>query len=102
MLEFIVVMLLLGLLAGAVARLVLPGPDPIGILGTIAVGVVGSFIGGFLGYALFGHDVGEGALQPSGIIGSIIGAILVLMAWRAANHRSPAGRGTRSRRYARR
>nr|MDT0665603.1 GlsB/YeaQ/YmgE family stress response membrane protein [Micromonospora sp. DSM 115978] len=64
--------------------------------------VVGSFVGGFLGYLLFGHDIGEGALQPSGIIGSVIGAIVVLMVWRAANGRKPAGRGGRSRRYARR
>lgn len=100
MLEFVVVMLLLGLAGGAVARLVLPGPDPIGILGTIAVGVVGSFVGGFLGYVLFGKDPGEGALQASGIIGSIIGAILVLAAWRAFNGRSPVRRGGgASRRY---
>jgi uncharacterized membrane protein YeaQ/YmgE (transglycosylase-associated protein family) len=100
MLEFIVVMLLLGLAAGAVARLLLPGPDPIGILGTIAVGILGSFVGGFLGYVLFDHDIGEGALQTSGIVGSIVGAMLVLMLWRAAKRRSPAGRG--SGRYARR
>ena len=108
MLEFIVVTILLGLLAGAVARLLLPGPDPIGILGTVVVGVVGSFVGGFLGYVLFDHDVGEGALQASGIVGSIVGAILVLLAWRAVNNRSHSGSGRsrsgrgRSRRYARR
>lgn len=101
MLEFVVIMLLLGLGAGAVARLVLPGPDRIGVLGTVAVGVAGSFIGGFLGYALFGKDIGEGALQTSGIIGSIIGAILVLAVWRAASGRSPTRRHTH-RRYVRR
>ncbi|WP_163550345.1 GlsB/YeaQ/YmgE family stress response membrane protein [Candidatus Frankia nodulisporulans] len=95
MVTFVVVMILLGLVAGAVARVVLPGPDPIGILGTIVVGIIGSFVGGFLGYVLFGKDLGEGALQPSGIIGSIIGAILVLLIWRNV------GTG-RSRRYARR
>jgi uncharacterized membrane protein YeaQ/YmgE (transglycosylase-associated protein family) len=99
MVTFIVVMLVLGLLAGAVARLLVPGPDPIGILGTIIVGIVGSFVGGFLGYAIFGKDPGEGALQPSGIIGSIIGAILVLLVWRAVSHRNSRGS---SRRYARR
>jgi len=101
MVTFIVVMILLGLVAGAVARLVLPGPDPIGILGTIVVGIIGSFVGGFLGYVLFNKDLGEGALQPSGIIGSIIGAILVLLIWRNVGGRSH-GRSTRSRRYARR
>jgi uncharacterized membrane protein YeaQ/YmgE (transglycosylase-associated protein family) len=101
MLEFVVVMLLLGLAAGALARLVLPGPDPIGVFGTIAVGVAGSFVGGFLGYALFGKDVGEGALQPSGIVGSIIGAILVLAVWRSVSGRSPTSRRYH-RRYVRR
>ncbi|ABW16232.1 GlsB/YeaQ/YmgE family stress response membrane protein [Frankia sp. Mgl5] len=101
MLTFLVVMVLLGLIAGAVARLVLPGPDPIGILGTIAVGIVGSFVGGFLGYVLFNKDIGEGALQPSGIIGSIIGAIIVLALWRAFNGRG-LSRTSHSRRYARR
>jgi uncharacterized membrane protein YeaQ/YmgE (transglycosylase-associated protein family) len=93
MLGFIIVLILVGLLAGAVARLVLPGPDPIGILGTIIVGVIGSFVGGFLGYVLFHHDMKEGALQPSGILGSIIGAIIVLMIYRAVSHN-----GGRSRR----
>lgn len=101
MLGVIVVMILLGLIAGAVARLVLPGPDKVGILGTIVVGVVGSFVGGLLGYILFDHDLNEGALQPSGILGSIIGAILVLMAWRGFRGRSATGR-PRNRRYVRR
>jgi len=86
MLGFIIVLLIVGLLAGAVARLLVPGPDPIGILGTILVGVIGSFVGGFLGYVLFHHDKGEGALQPSGILGSIIGAIIVLLIYRAMSH----------------
>ena len=93
MLWFILVLLLFGLIAGAVARAVVPGPDAMGIGGTILLGIVGSFIGGFLGYVLFGADVEEGALQPSGLIGSIVGAIVALLVYRAAS-----GRGrTRSR-----
>ncbi|CUU56213.1 Uncharacterized membrane protein YeaQ/YmgE, transglycosylase-associated protein family [Parafrankia irregularis] len=88
MLWFIVSMIILGLIAGAVARLVVPGQDPMGIPGTILLGVVGSFIGGLLGYVLFGHDLSEGALQPSGIIGSIIGAIIALLVWRAVHGRT--------------
>ena len=87
MLGFIIVLLIVGLIAGAIARLVVPGRDPIGFLGTIVVGVVGSFVGGFLGYVLFHKDAGQGALQPSGIIGSIIGAIIVLLIWRAMSGR---------------
>ncbi|WP_261564579.1 GlsB/YeaQ/YmgE family stress response membrane protein [Frankia gtarii] len=102
MVTFVVVMILLGLVAGAVARVVLPGPDPIGILGTIVVGVIGSFVGGFLGYVLFNKDIGEGALQPSGIVGSIIGAILVLLIWRNVGGHSHSRSRGRSRRYARR
>jgi uncharacterized membrane protein YeaQ/YmgE (transglycosylase-associated protein family) len=83
----IVTWIILGLIAGAVARVLLPGRDPMGIGATILLGVVGSFIGGFLGYLIFGKDLGEGALQPSGIIGSIIGAIIALMVYRAATHR---------------
>jgi uncharacterized membrane protein YeaQ/YmgE (transglycosylase-associated protein family) len=46
---------------------------------------VGSFIGGFLGYLLFGKDLSEGAFQPSGLIGSIIGAIVALLIYKAVN-----------------
>lgn len=92
MVGLIITLLIVGLLAGALARLLVPGPDPIGILGTIVVGIVGSFVGGFLGYVLFHKDRNEGALQPSGIIGSIIGAIVVLLVYRAVS-----GRNTRRR-----
>lgn len=81
---------ILGLAAGAVARLLVPGPDPMSIPATILLGVVGSFVGGFLGYVLFGRDLGEGALQPSGIVGSILGAIVVLLVWRAVGGRRHA------------
>jgi uncharacterized membrane protein YeaQ/YmgE (transglycosylase-associated protein family) len=43
------------------------------------LGIVGSFIGGVLGYVLFDHDLDEGALQASGVIGSIIGAVVALL-----------------------
>ena len=82
MLWFIIVLILIGLVAGFVARALVPGPDPMGVLGTIVLGIVGSFVGGFLGYVLFGHDTANGALQTSGIIGSIIGAIIVLLGLR--------------------
>lgn len=88
MLGFIIVLIIIGLVAGALARLLVPGRDPIGVVGTIVLGVVGSFIGGFLGYVLFGKDAAEGALQPSGIIGSVIGAVIALLIYRAVAHRS--------------
>ena len=55
---------------------------------TIVLGIVGSFVGGFLGYLLFHKDSAEGFLQPSGIIGSVIGAVIVLVIWLRVGRRS--------------
>ena len=79
MLSLIVWLAVIGLIAGALARLLVPGRQNIGILATIVIGIVGSFVGGFLGYVLFHHDAQNGAIQPSGIIGSVIGAVIVLL-----------------------
>jgi len=94
---FIITLLLIGLVAGFVARALVPGRDPMGVGGTILLGVVGSFIGGFLGYVLFGKDINEGALQPSGLIGSILGAIVALLVWRAVSRRGSYRRRTGNR-----
>jgi len=80
-------LLFVGVLAGFLARLLLPGRDDIGFWMTLLVGILGSFAGGFLAWALFGWDEDEGALQPGGVIFSIIGAVLVLLAWRAIDRR---------------
>jgi uncharacterized membrane protein YeaQ/YmgE (transglycosylase-associated protein family) len=84
---FIITLIIVGAIAGFVARAVVPGHDPLGVVGTIVLGIVGSFVGGFLGYLLFGRDAAEGALQPSGIIGSILGAIVALLIYRATARR---------------
>ena len=84
----IILLIIIGAIAGFIARAIVPGPDPIGVVGTIVLGIVGSFIGGFLGALLFGKDALSGLLQPSGIIGSIIGAIIALLVYRAATGRS--------------
>ena len=78
MLWTILGLIVVGLIAGLIARTVIPGKQNLGILLTIVLGIVGSFVGGFLGYLIFGSDPNGGFLQPSGIIGSIIGAIIVL------------------------
>jgi uncharacterized membrane protein YeaQ/YmgE (transglycosylase-associated protein family) len=88
MLGFILTMIVVGAIAGFLARLIVPGPDPMGAAMTIILGVVGSFLGGFLGWALFGKDLDEGALQPSGIIGSIVGAVIVVLIYRMVTRRS--------------
>ena len=87
MVGFIITMLVVGLLAGFVARAVVPGDDAMGVAATIVLGLVGSLIGGFLGYLLFGRDTADGAFQTSGLIGSIIGAIVVLLIFRAVGSR---------------
>ena len=78
MLWTILGLILIGLIAGLLARAIIPGKQSMGILLTIVLGIVGSFVGGFLGFLLFGADPNGGFLQPSGIIGSILGAIIVL------------------------
>lgn len=90
---FILSLLVIGIIAGYLARLLVPGPDPMGFLQTVTLGVIGSFIGGFLARVLFGS--GDTAFQASGIIGSIIGAIIALLIWRAVGGRD-RGRARRA------
>lgn len=81
MLGLIITMIIVGLIAGALARLIVPGRQDMSVVMTIVIGIVGSFVGGFLGYLLFHKDAQDGFFQPSGIVGSIIGAIIVLLVW---------------------
>lgn len=87
MIWFLLVLLFFGLLFGAIARLLVPGRDPLGCIGTWALGVAGSFVGGFLGYVLFGVDVDDGPLQLGGIVGSILGAVVLLLIGRVLGRR---------------
>ena len=90
MLGLIISLIIIGLIAGALARLIIPGKQNIGILMTIVLGIVGSFVGGFLGYLIFGHDASNGFLQPAGLIGSVIGAVIVLLIWTRVGSRRTA------------
>ena len=81
MIGLIVSVLVIGLVAGALARLLVPGKQNLSVPTTIALGMVGSFVGGFLGLLLFQKDSAQGFFQPSGIIGSVIGAVVVLVMW---------------------
>ena len=92
MIGLIVSLIVIGLIAGALARLIVPGRQNISILMTIVLGIVGSFVGGFLGFLLFQRDAMDGFFQPAGIIGSVIGAIIVLFLYTRF-----AGRGTARR-----
>jgi uncharacterized membrane protein YeaQ/YmgE (transglycosylase-associated protein family) len=79
--------LIIGLIAGALARLVMPGRDPMGIIATILLGIVGSVLGGLVSWAIWGADE-RGGFQPAGILLSILGAIIVLWIWRMMKSRS--------------
>jgi uncharacterized membrane protein YeaQ/YmgE (transglycosylase-associated protein family) len=88
MFGFIIYLLIIGLVAGFIARAVVPGNDSMSVVATILLGIVGSFIGGFIGYVLTHHDASDGAFQASGIIGSILGAIVALLVYRAVGGRA--------------
>ena len=76
--------IIVGAIVGVIARFLVPGPDPLGWVGTIVLGIVGSFVGGFLANLIF---AGQASVQPAGWIGSIIGAIIVLLIWRQVGGR---------------
>ena len=80
----IIAWLIVGLIVGAIARLLVPGRDPIGFFGTILLGIVGSFIGGLLVSLIFYQDI---ELRPAGWIGSIIGAVIALLIYRRVGSR---------------
>jgi uncharacterized membrane protein YeaQ/YmgE (transglycosylase-associated protein family) len=87
MLGLIITLIVVGLIAGAIARLLVPGRQNLSIMGTIVLGIVGSFIGGFLGYLIFHKDGQDGFFQPSGLFGSIIGAVIALLIWERTGSR---------------
>ena len=80
----LIMFLLIGLVAGFIARALVPGPDPMGWLGTMVLGIVGSLVGGTLAALLFGGSL---EVNAAGLIGSIIGAIIVLLIWRSVGGR---------------
>lgn len=79
MILYVLGVLLMGLIVGAIGRLLIPGPNPMGILATVAVGVAGSILGGIVGRILFGS---------SGFLLAIAGAALIV--WLVERARAPA------------
>lgn len=75
--------ILFGLVVGIVAKFIMPGRDPGGIIITIILGIVGALIGGFIGQALNLYQPGE----PAGFVGATLGAILVLWIYRVATRK---------------
>lgn len=79
-------LLLIGLIAGALARAIVPGPDPMAWWQTMILGVIGSFVGGFIGSLLGDGDITD--LNTSGIILSVIGAVVALLVYRMVRRRA--------------
>jgi uncharacterized membrane protein YeaQ/YmgE (transglycosylase-associated protein family) len=74
----LLITIVVGLIVGALAKLVMPGKDPGGIIITILLGIAGAFIAGALGHSLGWYEIGEGP----GIIASILGSIILLGIYR--------------------
>ncbi len=78
----IIAFLILGLLAGAIAKAILPGDDPGGIIVTMLIGVVGALLGGFLAGALFDVNPVDEFFSLSTWVTAILGSILLLLIYR--------------------
>ncbi len=87
MLGTIIGLIIIGIVAGFLARLLVPGRDDMSFVQTVLLGIVGSFVGGFLGYLLFHKDNSDGFVQPSSWIGSIVGAVIALLIYNAVTGR---------------
>lgn len=83
-------MLIIGLIVGAIAKLLMPGNDPGGIIVTMLLGVAGSFVAGYIGRAAGWYNEGD----PVGFIAAVVGAIILLLLYRLAFR----GRRTTTRR----
>lgn len=79
-------MLIIGLVVGALAKLVMPGKDPGGAIITIVIGIAGSMLAGFIGRSAGWYGANEGA----GFIASILGAVILLAGYHAITHRRGA------------
>ncbi|MGH3665351.1 MAG: GlsB/YeaQ/YmgE family stress response membrane protein [Egibacteraceae bacterium] len=74
--------LIVGLIAGALARFLVPGRDPMGCLGTTLLGLAGSFVGGFLGSLVLNQELDLRA--SNNFVGSVLGAVIALLVYRRA------------------
>ena len=78
--------IIIGLIAGALARFIVPGQDPGGVFVSIILGIVGAVVATFLGKALGWYEPG----QSAGLIGATVGAILILLVYHMFRKKSPA------------
>ncbi len=92
MIGTLIYLFFIGIVAGYLARLLVPGRQDLGFWKTVLLGIIGSFVGGFIGYLIFSHDLSDGPFQAGGIFGSIIGAVIALLIYNKAS----TGQATRS------
>ena len=85
----IIAFITLGLLAGLIAKAILPGDDPGGLIVTTIIGVVGAILGGFLAGALFGADPMDEFFDISSWLTAIVGALVLLVIYRMVVGRRP-------------
>jgi uncharacterized membrane protein YeaQ/YmgE (transglycosylase-associated protein family) len=78
--------IIFGFVVGVIARFLMPGPNPMGLIVTTLLGVAGSFVGGYLGTMIKGHPLDSS--EPSGWLGSIAGAIILLLIYRFTRPRT--------------
>ena len=79
----IIATLVIGLVVGAIAKLLMPGKDPGGCIITILLGIAGAFVAGYLGQVVGWYQPG----QPAGFIASVIGAMILLLLYRLLFHK---------------
>jgi uncharacterized membrane protein YeaQ/YmgE (transglycosylase-associated protein family) len=99
MLGNIIAAIVIGIIAGYLGRLLLPGRDPMGFVGTVVAGIVGALVGYFLFTSLLGIG-DDDKFDLGGIIGSILGTMIVLLIWRQIAARGDRGTTTGSGRAA--
>ncbi|AZM87470.1 MULTISPECIES: GlsB/YeaQ/YmgE family stress response membrane protein [Streptomyces] len=78
----IIAWILIGLLAGIIAKMLMPGKDPGGIIVTILIGIAGGLLGGWLGKVIFGVDSIDGFFELSTWIAAIVGSLILLALFR--------------------
>lgn len=91
MLGLIITLAIVGLFVGFIARALVPGRDHMSIPATLLLGVVGSFVGGLIGWLIHGHHT-NGAFHTSVFLGSIVGTVITLLVYNAVARRRRAVR----------
>ncbi|WP_320783783.1 GlsB/YeaQ/YmgE family stress response membrane protein [Streptomyces sp. CRN 30] len=91
----IIAWILIGLLAGAIAKMLMPGKDPGGIIITMLIGIAGGLLGGWLGKVIFGVDSIDGFFSLSTWVAAIVGSMILLLLYRLVT-----GNNGRSHRHA--